>query len=110
MSHHLYLTIAIICEVFATSFLKASDGFTKLTPSILVVIGYSCAFYCLSISLKHIPIGIAYAVWCGGGILLVALIGFLFFDQKLTIPALLGMGFIIMGVVVLQVFSGITEH
>jgi len=110
MSPHFYLAIAIVSEVFATSFLKASDGFTKLIPSILVVIGYSSAFYCLSISLKYIPIGIAYAIWCGVGILLVALVGFFFFDQKLTLPALLGMGLIIMGVIILQLFSGVSKH
>lgn len=105
MKYWLFLLAAIISEVTATSSLKASDGFTKLLPSIIVVVGYALSFYFLSLVLKVIPIGIAYADWAGLGIVLLALVGWLVFGQPLDTPALWGMGLILTGVIVLNVFS-----
>lgn len=110
MKYWLFLLAAIISEVTATSSLKASAGFTKLTPSIVVVAGYALSFYFLSLVLKAIPIGIAYAVWAGLGIVLLALVGWLVFDQVLDPPALLGMGLILSGVIIMNVFSKAVAH
>jgi len=107
---HLYLAIAIVAEVIATSALKASDGFTRLGPSLFVVAGYAVAFYFLSLTLRTMPVGIAYAIWCGGGIVLIALIGWLVLGQKLDAAALAGMGLIMAGVVVINLFSRSTGH
>jgi len=101
----LLLTIAIVSEVIATSALKSSDGFTRLWPSLLVVGGYASAFVCLSFTLREIPIGITYAIWSGAGIVLISLVGWVLFEQKLDTPALLGMGLIVSGIVVMHVFS-----
>lgn len=108
--HWLILFIAIAAEVVATSALKASDGFSKLGPSLLVVGGYALAFYCLSLTLKTIPIGMAYAIWSGAGIVLTSLVAFLFFQQRLDAPALLGMGLIVAGVLIIQIFSNSQAH
>jgi len=110
MKNWLFLAIAIVSETIATSALKSSAGFTKLLPSLLVVAGYGIAFYFLSLTLRTIPIGIAYAVWSGVGIVLIALVGWLVFGQKLDTPALLGMGLIVAGVVVMNVFSRTAQH
>ncbi|MFC1750274.1 DMT family transporter [Pseudomonadota bacterium] len=107
---YLYLSIAIIAEVIGTSALKASEEFTRLGPSILVVIGYGCAFYFLSLVLKTIPIGIAYAIWAGAGIALLAIVGAIFFKQIPDLPAMIGMAFIIIGVVIIQAFSKTIGH
>jgi len=106
MKYWLFLSLAIVSEVFATSALKASDGFTKLGPSVAVAVGYGAAFYLLSLTLRAIPVGIAYAVWSGVGIVLVSAIAWVLFDQRLDGPALLGISLILAGVVVLNVFSG----
>ena len=108
--HWLYLAIAIVAEVIGTSALKASDGFTKLYPSLIVVVGYGVSFYCLSLTLRTIPIGIAYAIWSGVGIVLISLIGWLAFNQKLDLPALLGISLIAAGVAVLNLFSKSAGH
>jgi small multidrug resistance pump len=100
-----YLTIAIVSEVIATSALKASNGFTRFGPSLAVVLGYATAFYFLSLTLRSIPVGVAYAVWSGVGIVLVAAIGWVVYGQKLDLPAIFGMILIIAGIVVLNVFS-----
>lgn len=105
-----FLSIAIISEVIATSCLKASEGFTRFWPSVVVVIGYLLAFYLLSLTLKTIPVGIAYAVWSGVGIVLIAMVGWLFLGQKLDMPAIIGLVFIITGVMVINVFSQTTAH
>ena len=107
---YIYLTIAIIAEVIATSALKASEEFTKLTPSIIVALGYSVAFYMLSLCLKDIPVGIAYAVWSGLGIVLITLIAWFLYGQKLDAPALIGLGLIIAGVATIQLFSDASAH
>lgn len=106
----LFLAIAIVAEVIATSALKASEGFSKLAPSALVVVGYGIAFYMLSRVLSTIPVGIAYAIWSGAGIVLVSLVGLFFYKQRLDFPAMLGIGLIIAGVVVMQVFSKTSAH
>ena len=104
------LAIAIVSEVIGTLSLRASEGFTRLGPSLIVVVAYGLAFYFLSMTLKSIPVGIAYAVWSGIGVTLVALIGWLVFGQKLDLAAVLGMGLIIAGVIVLNLFSNTAQH
>lgn len=101
----LALAVAIVCEVIATAALKSSDGFTRLWPSLLVVAGYAVAFYALSIALRAIPVGVAYAIWSGVGIVGIALIGWGVFRQTLDAPALIGIGLILAGVLVLNLFS-----
>lgn len=102
---YLYLSIAIIAEVIGTSALKASEEFTRPGPSALVIIGYAAAFYFLSLVLKTIPIGIAYAIWSGVGIALITLIGAILFKQIPDLAALIGIGLIILGVIVIQIYS-----
>ena len=97
--------IAIVTEVIATTALKSCEGFTKLWPSVIVVVGYTLSFYFFALTLKVIPTGIAYAIWSGVGMVLIAIIGWVYFHQKLDLPAILGMGLIIAGVVVIQLFS-----
>jgi len=106
----LYLAIAIAAEVVGTSSLRASEGFTKLVPSLVVVAGYGLAFFFLSLTLKEIPVGVAYAIWSGAGVTLIAAIGWIFFGQRLDAAAILGMGLIVAGVVVLNVFSKSAAH
>lgn len=110
MNTWIILLIAVIGEVVATTSLKLSEGFTKLVPSIVVVVGYAIAFYCLSITLKSIPLGIAYAVWSGLGIVTVSILGWLVFGQKLDTWALLGMFLIICGVLILNLLSKTAAH
>ena len=107
---YLYLGIAVAAEVIATSALKASDGFTRLLPSLVVVVGYGIAFYFLSLVLKTVPVGVAYAIWSGAGIVLIAGIGWLVLKQPLDVPALLGISLIVAGVAVIQLFSKSTVH
>ncbi len=110
MSKWLLLSAAIVAEVFGTSFLKASEGFSKFWPSVAVIIGYVVAFYFLALSLKFIPVGIAYAIWAGVGVVLIALIGWVVFGQSLDLPAIIGITLIITGVIILNVFSGSVAH
>ncbi|MFT0892552.1 DMT family transporter [Pseudochelatococcus sp. G4_1912] len=107
---YIFLAIAIVCEVIATSALKASDGFTRILPSITTGVGYAIAFYCLSLTLKQIPVGIAYAIWSGAGIILIAAIGVIAFNQKLDGPAILGLGLIIAGVAIINLLSKTVGH
>ena len=107
---YLYLAIAIVSEVIATSALKASAEFTKSFPSCIVVIGYGISFYFMALVLRTIPVGITYAVWSGVGIVLVAIVGTLLYKQIPDIPEIIGMGFIILGVVVINVFSKSISH
>jgi len=106
----LYLAIAIVAELIATSSLKASEGFTRLLPSAITVVGYLVSFYFLSQTLREIPVGIAYAIWSGVGIVLISLIGLVFFKQHLDLPALIGIGLIVAGVIVMNVFSDTVKH
>lgn len=107
---YLYLAGAILAEVIATSFMKASNGFTVLAPSLVTIVGYGIAFYLLSLTLRTMPTGIAYAIWSGVGIVLIAAIAWLFQGQKLDAAAIAGMGLIVAGVVVLNVFSRAVAH
>lgn len=107
---YLYLSISIIMEVIATSALNSSDGFTKLGPSIIVVVGYGIAFYCLSLVLRTIPVGVAYAIWAGLGIVLIALVGAVFFKQYPDLPAIIGIVLILAGVILINVFSKTVSH
>ena len=107
---YLYLGIAIVAEVVATSALKASEGFTRNGPSLVVALGYGAAFYFLSLVLKTVPMGVAYAIWSGVGIVLIAAIGWLLMKQPLDFPALLGIGLIVAGVAVIQLFSKTVAH
>lgn len=103
--HWWYLSCAILAEVLATSALKAADGFTRPLPSLVVVLGYGIAFYLLSLTLKVVPVGIAYAIWSGVGTGLIALLGWLLFGQALDAAALLGLALIVAGVLVIQLGS-----
>ena len=105
-----YLAIAIVSEVIATSALKAAEGFTRLVPSVLVVIGYAWAFYFLSLTLRTIPLGVAYAIWAGVGVALVALVGWVLYHQSLDTAALIGIALIVSGVIVLNLFSKTLVH
>lgn len=110
MKNWLFLGVAITAEVVATSSLKASAGFTKFWPSVLVILGYAIAFYFLSLTLKAIPVGIAYAIWAGLGIVLISVAGWLILGQKLDFASIIGMALIVAGVVVINVFSKISVH
>lgn len=105
MRNWIFLAIAIVAEVIATSALKASNGFSRPWPSVIVVAGYSVAFYCLSLTLRTIPVGIAYAVWSGVGVLLIAFLGWLLFGQRIDAAGLAGMALIVAGVLVINLLS-----
>lgn len=105
MNGYVWLGGAILAEVIATTMLKASDGFTKLTPSLITVAGYAFAFWCLSHSMKTVPVGVGYAIWSGVGVVLITAIAWIWFKQALDLPALLGMGLILAGVLVINLFS-----
>lgn len=108
--HWFYLGIAIVAEVIATSTLKTTSNFTRLWPSLIVVAGYGVAFYCLTLTLKSVPVGVAYAVWSGVGIVLVALTAWLWHKQALDLPAIIGMALIVTGVIVMNLFSSSIGH
>ncbi len=110
MSPWLAISFAIVAEVIATTALKASNEFTRLWPSVLVVVGYANAFYFMTISMRVLPVGIMYAVWSGVGIVLVSLVGWVVYKQTLDLPALLGIGLILCGVLVINLFSGSVPH
>ena len=102
---YLYLAIAIVSEVIGTSALKASEQFTRPVPSLITLVAFASAFYFLSLTLRTMPVGIAYAIWSGVGIVLISLIALVLFGQKLDLPAVIGMGLIVAGVLVINVFS-----
>lgn len=110
MTGYFYLAIAIVAEVIATSALKAIDGLHKPMPLLLVIVGYVTAFWMLSLVMRSIPVGIAYAVWAGLGIVMVSLAALVLYGQKPDLPALLGMGLIVAGVLVIQLFSSAAGH
>jgi small multidrug resistance pump len=105
-----FLSIAILAEVIATSALKSSDGFSKIIPSVIVIAGYGIAFYFLSLTLKTIPVGIAYAIWSGFGITLISIIGYFIYKQSLDLSAIIGILLIIAGVIVINLFSKSVPH
>lgn len=110
MSGYLFLGIAIAAEVIATTSMKALDGVNKPLPLVLVVVGYGLSLWLLSLVVKTIPIGIAYAVWAGLGIVLVSIAALFVYEQKLDLPAIIGMSMIVAGVVVIQLFSSTAGH
>lgn len=110
MKTWVFLLIAIVSETVATSALKSSEGFSRLWPSALVVAGYCAAFYFLSLTLRAIPVGVAYAIWSGVGVVLIAIAGWLIHGQRLDAPALIGIGLIVSGVIVMNVFSSASAH
>ena len=103
---YLYLAIAVLAEVIATSALKTSDQLTRLVPSLITLTGYVIAFYCLSLTLRTLPLGIAYAVWAGAGTMLIALVGCVMFQQMLDIAAIIGIALMLAGAVIVNVWSG----
>lgn len=110
MKNVIFLLIAIFLETIATTSLKASEGFTKPIPTTITLIGYAGAFYLLSLTLRTIPIGIAYALWSGIGIVLVTIAAYFLYKQKLDMPALIGIALIIIGVLVIQLYSKSQAH
>lgn len=110
MKNWIFLCVAIIAEVIATSALKSSEGFSKPIASVIVVLGFIIAFYCLSLTLKTIPVGIAYAIWSGVGIVLVTIIAWIVFDQKLDVWGIIGIALIMSGVLVLNLLSKTGLH
>lgn len=110
MRSYIYLFLAIVFEIIATTFLKKSDQFTKLFPSIITVIGYITTFYLLSLTLKQVPVGIAYAIWSGAGIVFITIIGIVAFKQVPDLPAIIGILLIVIGVIVINLFSKMGTH
>ncbi|RFP89123.1 QacE family quaternary ammonium compound efflux SMR transporter [Rhodobacteraceae bacterium 63075] len=108
--HYLYLFFAVLFETIGTSALQASQQFTRLWPSVTVVIAYALSFYLLSLTLRFMPVGVVYALWSGLGIVFIAIIGFAVFGQRLDAPAVLGLSLIITGIIVIQLFSNATPH
>ncbi|MFZ1233091.1 MAG: multidrug efflux SMR transporter [Thiofilum sp.] len=102
---YFYLALAIVAEVIATSSLKATEEFTKPLPTVLMVVGYMLAFYFMTLAMRTIPLGVTYAIWSGLGIVLISTVGVFLYNEKLDLPALIGMGLIIAGVVVMKLFS-----
>lgn len=107
---YLALLLAIVTETIGTTALQASQQFTRLWPSVLVVIAYGASFWFMAVALKYMPVGIVYAIWSGLGIVLIAAIGYLVFRQTLDAPAVLGMALIIAGIIVIQLFSDSARH
>ncbi|MBN9308306.1 MAG: QacE family quaternary ammonium compound efflux SMR transporter [Devosia sp.] len=110
MIAYLYLSVAIVAEVIATTALRAADGFTQLWPSAISIAGYVVAFYFLSLTLRTMPVGVAYAIWSGVGIVLISLAGWLVYKQLLDLPAIVGMALIMAGVLVINLFSKTALH
>lgn len=108
--HYLFLFAAILSETVGTTALQASAQFTRLVPSIIVVVGYALSFYLLSLTLRYMPVGIVYAIWSGLGIALIAALGFVVFGQRLDWPAILGIAMILAGILVIHMFSNTAEH
>ena len=108
--HYLYLFLAVVGEVVGTSTLKATEGFTRLWPTLIVVVAYGVAFYFLSLSVQRFPIGVLYAVWSGLGVVLIAIAGYVIYGDRLDLPAVLGLTMIIAGVATIQIFSDTVRH
>lgn len=108
--HYVYLLVAILTETVGTMALQASDQFTRVLPSIFVVIGYGASFYFLALVLKSMPVGVVYAIWSGLGIALIAAMGRIVFDQRLDLPAYMGIALILTGIIVIQLFSKTATH
>ena len=108
--HYIYLIVAVMFDTVGTTALQASQQFTRAGPTVVVVLAYLCAFFFLGLALKYIPVGVAYAIWSGLGIVLIAGIGFVVFGQRLDLPALLGLAMIIGGILVIHLFSKTATH
>ncbi|AUQ54216.1 QacE family quaternary ammonium compound efflux SMR transporter [Phaeobacter inhibens] len=108
--HYLYLVLAVAAETIGTTALQASQQFTRVGPSLLVVVGYGLAFYLMALTLRHMPVGIVYAIWSGLGIFLIAIIGWVVFGQRLDLPAILGLLLILAGILVIHLFSNTAGH
>lgn len=108
--NYVYLIVAILFEVVATTALKQTEGFTRLLPSLVSIGGYALAFYFLSLPLRTMPVGIVYAIWCGAGIIFITIIGWVWFRQSLDLPALAGMALIMAGVIVINLWSKTVVH
>jgi len=108
--NYVYLIVAVVFEVIATTALKQTEGFTRLLPSLASIGGYALAFYFLSLPLRTMPVGIVYAIWCGAGIVFITAIGWVWFRQALDLPALAGMGLIMAGVIVINLYSKTLVH
>lgn len=106
----LALSIAIVCEVIATSYIPKTEQFTKMMPSTVVLIGYGIAFFLLSVTVKTMPVGVVYAIWSGAGIVLVATVGYFVYGQRLDLPAIVGIGFILTGVMIVNLLSRTVGH
>lgn len=108
--HYVYLILAVAAETVGTTALQASQQFTRLVPSLIVVGGYGIAFFLLSLTLRFMPVGIVYAIWSGLGIVFIAVIGLVVFGQRLDLPAILGISMIMAGILVIHLFSGASPH
>ena len=108
--HYIYLIVAVAAETIGTTALQASQQFSRLVPSVIVLVAYGFSFYMLGLTLKVMPVGIVYAIWSGLGIVLIAVIGLVVFGQKLDLPAVLGMAMILAGILVIHLFSGSSGH
>ncbi len=108
--HYVYLIIAVLFETIGTTALQASQQFSKFGPSVIVVVAYGAAFYMLGLTLKFMPVGVVYAIWSGLGIFFIALIGFVVFGQRLDLPAVIGLGLIVAGILVIHLLSETTQH
>ena len=107
---YVILAFAVLAETIGTTALQASQQFSRLWPSVIVVVSYAAAFYLLALALRYFPVGIAYAMWSGLGVIFISLIGLAVFGQKLDLPAILGLGLIIAGIVIINVFSSTAQH
>jgi small multidrug resistance pump len=108
--HYVYLFFAVVAETIGTTALQASQQFTRLWPSVTVIVAYGIGFYLLSLTLRYMPVGVMYAMWSGLGIVFIALIGWLVFSQRLDVPAVIGMAMIVGGIVIIQLFSSTAVH
>lgn len=108
--HYIYLIVAVMFETVGTTALQASQQFTRLGPSVLVILAYGSAFFFLGLTLKYMPVGIVYAIWSGLGIVFIAIIGFIVFGQRLDLPAVIGLGLIIAGILIIHLLSNTTQH
>lgn len=108
--HYIFLVVAVAAETIGTTALQASQQFTRLVPSLIVLFAYGFSFYMLGLTLKVMPVGIVYAIWSGLGIVLIALIGYVVFGQRLDLPAVLGMAMILAGILVIHLFSSSSGH
>jgi small multidrug resistance pump len=110
MQVYLFLALAILAETAGTTALQASQQFTRLWPSVIVVVAYAISFYLLAQTLRYMPVGVVYAIWSGLGIVFIAAIGYVVFGQKLDLPAVIGTAMILAGIVVIQLFSKVSPH